>query len=195
MGCRVLHLGRNDLVYQVTPWAGGAGKQLSSRGPGVLVDNKLIRSQQCNLKAKKAYSTQGCTRKNVSGSFECCPFPLLNISESSTTGMLHPVLGSPRQDRHWWIPVRGKSLLRGWEGSDCPQEEEAQGILTDLYKYLIKGTEEQGAALLLGVLSDRTRYQKWRHKIWCKTCEGDQTPSLSSERLRSFHQWRYDKPD
>lgn len=61
-----------------------AGKQLSSGGPGVLVDDKLIRSQQCNLKAKKAYRTQGCTRQNVSGSFELYPFPLLSTSESST---------------------------------------------------------------------------------------------------------------
>lgn len=47
--------------------------------------------------------------------------------------------------------------LRGLRGPVCPQEEEAQGILIDLYKYLIKGIEEQGAALLLGVLSDKTR--------------------------------------
>lgn len=83
-----------------------------------LVDNKLFRSQQCNLKAgrrlfkaKKAYSTQGCTRKNVSGSFECCPFPLLSTSESSTAGMLCPLLGSSRQTQGKEPFCKGKEPL------------------------------------------------------------------------------------
>ena len=63
--CRVLHLGRNNLMNQYRLRADLLERSSMERDLGVLVDNKLTMSQQCALAAKKASGILGCTRKSV----------------------------------------------------------------------------------------------------------------------------------
>lgn len=158
--CNVLHLDSRDNVMcqrQAGSWQDG--KQLCSEGSGVLVDKQLTTSQQYNLIAKKANSIQGCIRKSVSSRSEGCdPFPLLSTGED-TTGVLCSALGFPIQDRHRRIWIREWSTWEEAERAETlyPQEEKDREDFTDLYKYLMKGIEEEGTQLFSGVLSDMTR--------------------------------------
>ncbi|GAB0207557.1 mitochondrial enolase superfamily member 1 [Grus japonensis] len=63
--CRVLHLGRNNLKHQYKSGVDLLGSSSAEKDLGVLVDNKLSRSQQCALVARKANGILGCIKKSV----------------------------------------------------------------------------------------------------------------------------------
>jgi len=63
--CRVLHLGRNNLMHQYRLGVDLLQSTSVERDVEVLVDDKLTMSQQCALAAKKANSILGFIKKSV----------------------------------------------------------------------------------------------------------------------------------
>lgn len=57
--CRVLHLGRNNLMFQYKLGNDLLESRVGKRDLGVLVDSRMTMSQHCALVAKKASGTWG----------------------------------------------------------------------------------------------------------------------------------------
>ncbi|KAK4817452.1 LOW QUALITY PROTEIN: hypothetical protein QYF61_015607 [Mycteria americana] len=83
--CKVLHLGRNNPRHQ----------------KGVLVDTKLIVSQQCALAAKKVNGVWGCTRRSVSSRSREVILPLLSTGHLWSAGSSSG-LPSARETWTYW---------------------------------------------------------------------------------------------
>ena len=63
--CRVLHLGRNNHMYQYRLGDDQLEMSFVEKDLGVLVDDRLAVSQQCALVAKKANRILGCVKRRV----------------------------------------------------------------------------------------------------------------------------------
>jgi len=77
--CRVLHLGRNNSMCQYRPGVDLVQSSSVQRDLGVLVDGKLIMSQQCALIAKMANGILGCIKRSVASSLREVLLPLYSV--------------------------------------------------------------------------------------------------------------------
>jgi len=74
--CRVLHLGRNNLMRQYRLGVDLLESSSAERDLGMLVGDKLTMSQQCALGAKKANGILGCIRRSVANRSREVLFPI-----------------------------------------------------------------------------------------------------------------------
>jgi len=74
--CRVLHLGKNNLMHQYRLGADLLERSSVERDLGVLVDNRLTMNQQCALVAKKASGILGCIKRSVASRLREVLLPL-----------------------------------------------------------------------------------------------------------------------
>ncbi|KAK4823071.1 hypothetical protein QYF61_025410 [Mycteria americana] len=146
--CKVLHLGRNNPRHQYTLGADQLESNSAKKNPSVLVDTKLIMSQQHTLTAKKTNGILGSNSKNVA-----------SRSKEFWTSHYKKDMGVLEQ-----VQCRASKMIMGLEHLSHEERlrelelfclEKAQGDLINVYDYLI-GRSKDGARLFSAVLADRT---------------------------------------
>ena len=63
--CKVFHLGSRNEMHKYRMRDTWLDSSICEKGLGVLVDNKLNMSQQCDMAAKKANSVLGCIARSI----------------------------------------------------------------------------------------------------------------------------------
>ncbi|TRZ26045.1 hypothetical protein HGM15179_001068 [Zosterops borbonicus] len=127
----VLHLERNNPMYQHRLGADLLESSSVKKDLGVLVDNKRYVRQQCVLVAKKANEILGCIKKSTVSRSRGVILPLYSVlvrsiwSAVSSSGLLRT-----RKTRNSWAESNRKSakMFRGQEHLSYKERQKELGL-------------------------------------------------------------------
>lgn len=142
------------------------------------------------------------------------PSPLL-CPGKATSGVLFPILGTQLKKARELlerVPWRATKMMRGLEYLQYKERLRGLGLLKlekrrlredliDAYRYIMGGSQVDGARLFSVVPNNRTRGNRHKHKLEHRKCHVNTRKKFFTlrvtgcpDKLWSFLLWRYSKP-